>query len=161
MEREMERAIFLRKEGKQKESNQILVKLVKEYSNDPVVNYQCAWSFDVLGEESQAVPYYERAIKLGLSGSDLEGAFLGLGSTYRTLGEYEKSEEVLRKGMELFPENQVLRIFYAMTLYNINKHSEAMKILLQSIADTTSDEEILRYKRAIRFYSDKLDETWK
>lgn len=87
-------AIQLRTDNKKLESNQLLLKLVKEYPDDALVNYQCAWSFDVLGEELKAVPYYEKAITQGLSGTDLEGAFLGLGSTYRTLGEYEKSKNV-------------------------------------------------------------------
>jgi hypothetical protein len=39
-------------------------------------------------------------------------------------------------------------------------YEKAMEILLNSIADTWSDEGILRYRRAIRFYSDKLDQTW-
>lgn len=30
-----------------------------------------------MGEELKAVHYYEKAISLGLSGSDLEGALLG------------------------------------------------------------------------------------
>ncbi|WP_199690086.1 tetratricopeptide repeat protein [Clostridium sp. 1xD42-85] len=30
------------------------------------MNYHCACSFDILGKEDKAVPYYENAIKLGL-----------------------------------------------------------------------------------------------
>jgi len=44
-----------------------------------------------------------------------------------------------------------------MTLYNLNEHSEAMKILLENLAETSSDENIKSYKKAISFYSDKLD----
>ncbi|WP_280512914.1 tetratricopeptide repeat protein [Carnobacterium inhibens] len=55
------------------------------------MNYQCAWSYDLLGEEKKAVPFYEQSIKLGLVGEDLEGAYVGLGSTYRTLGGIQKS----------------------------------------------------------------------
>lgn len=39
-------------------------------------------------------------------------------------------------------------------------YEKAMELLLSSVADTSSDEGILRYQRAIRFYSDKLDQTW-
>ncbi|TCP68322.1 tetratricopeptide repeat protein [Baia soyae] len=57
-----------------------------------MLDYVSAWSHDVLCLESEAIPYYERAIELGLSKEDdLEGALLGLGSTYRVLGQYEKS----------------------------------------------------------------------
>lgn len=47
-----------------------------------------------------------------------------------------------------------------MAYYNIGEYSTAMEILLNSLADTSSDEGILRYKRAIFFYSDKLNQTW-
>lgn len=159
-EEQLVRAIQLREVDKKK-SNQILSKLVKEYPNNAFVNYQCAWSFDVLGEESKAVPYYEEAIKQGLSGEDLEGAILGLGSTYRTLGEYEKSKNTFLKGIELFPNNRAIQVFYSITLYNLNENREAMKILIKILLDTTTDSEILSYKKTINFYSDKLDEIWK
>ncbi|MHC0038253.1 tetratricopeptide repeat protein [Pseudoneobacillus sp. C159] len=160
MEKEIARAIDLRKSGHYKESNDIFLRLVKEFPDDAFLNYQCAWSHDVLGEESNAVPYYENAIKLGLSGSDLEGALLGLGSTYRTLGEYEKSRETLVKGTELFPNNRALQVFYSMTLYNLKEHDKAMEILLKNLTDTSTDPSILKYKRAIDFYSDQLDQIW-
>lgn len=161
MEKELTRAIELRNNGSHKESNELLLKLVNDYPGDAYINYQYAWSFDVLGEESSAVPYYEKAIELGLSGKNLEGALLGLGSTYRTLGEYEKSKAVFEKGIELFPGNRAIQVFYSMTLFNLKNHGKAMEVLLKSLLETTRDQEILRYKRAIEFYSDKLDKVWK
>lgn len=158
---DVNRAIDLRKIGELEESNNILLKLVKVLPNDAFINYQCAWSFDVLGEETKAVPFYENAINLGLSGKDLEGALLGLGSTYRTLGLYEKSRVVLIKGIDLFPNNRAIQVFYSMTLYNLNEHDKAMELLLNCLADSTTDTEILSYKKAINFYSDKLDQVWK
>ncbi len=153
-------AIGLRTGGNIKESNDILIDLVQRYPHNATINYQCAWSFDLLGEEERAVLYYENAIGLGLSKDELEGAFLGLGSTYRTLGEYEKSKSILLKGMEAFPTNRAIEAFYSMTLYNLNEHSKAMEILLNCLIETTANPEILSYKKAIAFYSDKLDRIW-
>jgi tetratricopeptide (TPR) repeat protein len=161
MQKDVIKAIQLRHEGKAVESNESLLKVVQEFPTDPYVNYQCAWSFDLLGKETEAIPFYEKAIDLGLSGKDLEGAILGLGSSYRIIGEYAKSKNVFQKGLDLFPNNQALKVFYSMTLYNLKEHDTAMEILLTSLIETTSDEDILHYKRAIQFYSDKLDKTWK
>jgi len=47
-----------------------------------------------------------------------------------------------------------------MTLYNLQEYDNAMELLLKCIVDTTSDQEILSYKAAITFYSDKLDQIW-
>lgn len=160
MRKRVDRAIDLRKEGKNKESKELLLTLVKAFPEDAFINYQCAWSLDVLGEESQAVPFYEKAIQLGLSGKELEGAILGLGSTYRTLGEYQKSKDVFVKGMDLFPDNRAIQVFYSMTLYNLQDHQGAMEILLKCLLDTTADPKISSYKKAIHFYSDKLNTTW-
>lgn len=160
MNQQVNRAIELRHEGKSQESNDLLIRLVKEFPEDPFVHYQCAWSYDLLGMETEAIPLYERAIQLGLSGNDLEGALLGLGSSYRALGEYEKSKAVFLKGMEQFPNNQALKVFLSMALYNLKEHDNAMEILLKCLIETTGDEQILHYKRAIQFYSDKLDTIW-
>ena len=161
MQIEIDNAIEMRKTGKHKESNELLIRLVDEYPDDAFINYQCAWSFDVLGLESKAVPYYEKAIQLGLAEKDLEGAIIGLGSTYRTLGEYKKSKEVFQKGIKLYPNNEAIKVFYAMTLYNLQEHGRAMELLLNSLISTTKNEEILDYQKAIGFYSDILDQTWK
>lgn len=157
---ELAKAIELRTRGKHHEANRLLIALVIEYPNHASTNYQCAWSFDLLGEERKAVPYYEKAIKLGLPSTELEGALLGLGSTYRTLGEYEKARTVLIRGIELFPNNHAIQTFYAMTLYNLDEHRKAMELLLQSLIETTNDPNIIRYRKAIHFYSDKLDNVW-
>ena len=156
----MNEAIEQRKQGNLKESNSLLLELVGVHPNDAVLNYQCAWSYDVLGEETKAVPFYEKAIELGLSGKELEGAFLGLGSTYRTIGEYEKSKETFSKAIAQFPNNKALQVFYSMTLYNLKQHHQAMEILLNCLLETTTDEDILRYTKALRFYSTQLDTVW-
>ncbi|MDQ0271622.1 tetratricopeptide repeat protein [Cytobacillus purgationiresistens] len=160
MNQKLTHAIQLRSEGKLKESNELILSLVNEFPIDPAIHYQCAWSFDVLGEESKAAPYYEKAIELGLDGEELEGAYIGLGSTYRALGHYERSKKVFLNGLNKFPNNQAILCFYAMTLYNLEEHEQAMGFLLKSLATTSADHDITDYKRAILFYADKLNDTW-
>lgn len=59
----LETAIQLRKNGELQKSNKILLEIIKEHKDDAIINYQCAWSFDVLGKEKEAIPYYEKAIE--------------------------------------------------------------------------------------------------
>ncbi|WP_212377090.1 tetratricopeptide repeat protein [Alkaliphilus sp. B6464] len=158
--KQLEIAIELRKEGKLQESNEILINLANAHPNDSIINYQCAWSFDALGLEKNAVLYYEKAISIGLPDKELRDAFLGLGSTYRVLGQYKKSKEVFEKGLAKFTQDRAIKVFYAMTLYNLNEYSRAMEILLYNLAQTSSDDNIKNYKKAIEFYSNKLDEIW-
>lgn len=153
-------AIQLRESHKHEEARTLLLALHAEFPNDPQVNYQCAWIHDLLGLEREAIPYYEKAVQTGLSGDDLKGALLGMGSTYRCIGKYQKAKETFEHALDLFPNNHEFKVFLAMTYYNFGEHARAMELLLNSIADTSKDEGIIHYQRAIRFYSEKLDETW-
>jgi hypothetical protein len=50
---------------------------------------------------------------------DLAGAYLGLDSTYRVLGQYEDSRRVFREGLKRFPAFRALSTLFALTLYNL------------------------------------------
>jgi tetratricopeptide (TPR) repeat protein len=160
LQEQLASALKLRETEKHEEARQLLLELHNEFPNDPQVNYQCAWIHDLLGLEREAIPFYEKAIQEGLSGDDLKSALLGLGSTYRCIGEYRKSIDAFQHALTLFPNSLEFKIFLAMAYYNIGEHSKAMELLLNSLADTSKDEGILRYQRAIRFYSDKLNQIW-
>lgn len=161
MKRErLEEAVELRTADRADEARALLLELASAYPEDAEIAYQTAWTHDRLGREREAVPWYVRALALGLSGADRAGALLGLGSTYRTLGEYRKSEATLRQGMREFPDDRAFPVFLAMALHNLRQHDEAMQLLLTSLAETSADESILRYRRAILFYAPQLDRTW-
>ncbi|MEO2203896.1 tetratricopeptide repeat protein [Paenibacillus pabuli] len=157
---QLEQAIRLRQDGKMQEAIELLHKMAEKDPGNAGVWYQLAWAHDSLGLEREAVPYYEKALSQGLSGEDRAGAILGLGSTYRTLGQYEQAKKWLEVGMEEFPAQREFEVFYAMVLYNMGEHAEAMKRLLIQLADTSTDRGIHDYSRAIRFYSDQLDRIW-
>jgi tetratricopeptide (TPR) repeat protein len=161
LEDKLLKAIQLRKDGKADQAIIILTELLKASPNDPTINYQVAWTCDSMGKESEAVPFYEKAISNGLSGEDRRGAMLGLGSTYRSLGEYEKSLKVFDQAISEFPEDRALKVFRSLTLYNLGNFEESVSQILIQLLDTTSDASIKSYERALRFYSDKLGDTWK
>lgn len=130
------------------------------HPHTPEILYQLAWTNDVLGRERDAAGYYERAIALGLPPNELSGALLGFGSALRCLGEYVRSEQILRNGRAQFPDQREFDAFLAMTLYNLGRHAEAMQLLLGTLIETADDIGITSHQRAIRFYSDKLDRKW-
>jgi len=153
-------AIKLRETEKHEGARQLLLELHSEFPDDPQVNYQCAWIHDLLGLEREAIPFYAKAIQTGLTGNDLKSALLGMGSTYRCIGEYQKSINTFQYALALFPEAHEFNVFLSMAYYNMGEHVQAMQLLLNSLVNTSSDEGVLRYERAIRFYSDKLNQTW-
>lgn len=161
MKSQLEKIIQLRKENKPEQALIILAELLKSSPNDPAFNYQMAWTCDFMGKGSEAIPFYEKAIANGLSGEDRKGALLGLGSTYRCLGEYQKSLKVFDQAIAEFSEDRSLKVFRALTLHNLGKPETAIEQLLIQLLDTTGDVSIKTYDKALRFYSDKLSETWK
>jgi RimJ/RimL family protein N-acetyltransferase len=160
IEERIKKGVQLREEGDIQASIELFKLLIEEEPRNGSIHYQCAWSHDALGKEREAIPYYEKAMRLGLNELDLQGAYLGLGSTYRTLGEYENAKQVLLNGMERFPDHNALKLFYSMTLHNSDEHSEAMEILLNLLAETSADQTIQSYRKAIKFYAGQLDKVW-
>ncbi len=154
------RAISLREQGKDQEARDLLLELHGGHPDDANVNLQCAWIHDRLGLERDAVRYYERALELGLDGEDQKNAMLGLGSTYRALGEYEKAANTLTWAVEMFPEDRPLQVFQAMALYNDDKAKDACELLLSLLIETTADESIIGYRDAIRTYAGDLNRVW-
>lgn len=161
MEDKLSKAIQLRKDNRPDEAITILAELLKLNPNDPNINYQMAWTCDFMGKESEAVPFYEKAIANGLSGEDRKGAMIGLGSTYRCLGEYQKSLRVFDQAVKEFSEDRSLKVFRALTLYNLGQAEDSVRELLVQLLDTTGDQSVKTYEKTLRFYSDKLNETWK
>lgn len=154
-------AVRLRESGLVEEARQRLVALAAAHPADAVVAYQAAWAHDALGQEAEAVPYYEQALAGdGLAASERQGALLGLGSTYRTLGRYGEAVATLRRGVAEFPEDGALRAFLAMALYNTGEHREAMRLLLTLLTATSGDQQIQDFRRAIDLYAEDLDRTW-
>jgi tetratricopeptide (TPR) repeat protein len=142
------------------ESIEDLLALRASNPGDPGISYRCAKAHDRAGLERKAVPFYLEAIDNGLDGDDLRGAFLGLGSTYRAIGEYQQAVDTLDRGLERYPGAEELVMFRALARYNLGDPTTAMSDLLKILAAHTDSEWITRYRRAIEFYADRLDETW-
>jgi tetratricopeptide (TPR) repeat protein len=144
-------AIHLRQRGEYARAWRILRRLHRADPDDARLNYQCAWVCDLRGDERAAVPFYERAIRGGLAGEELRGALLGLGSTYRCLGEYRNAATVLRRGLRTFPEAREFSVFLALVQYNQGHSASAMEVLLRTLAETTCDPGLRRYQRALLY----------
>ena len=152
----MEKINNLIKEGKLELAYEESIKLYDKYPDDPEINFLLARINDRLGKENEAIPYYIFAIDNGLE-ENLLGAYIGLGSTYRSIGKYDEAAQVFKKAKQYFPEAKVLTVFEAMTFYNLGKNNEAVSGLIKLILDDTTDEEIIKYSRALSYYCDNLD----
>ncbi|MFD1176016.1 tetratricopeptide repeat protein [Paenibacillus puldeungensis] len=157
----LDKAIQLRESGHLEEARSILLELVDQEPMNPSVWYQFAWIHDVMGLEGAAVPYYKKALELGLMDKERQGAYLGLGSTFRTLGMYNEAQLILDEAIKEYPDQREFQVFYAMVKFNQKEYKESTEILLKQLAETSNDIGIQTYKKAILFYSNKLDQIWK
>ncbi len=124
---------------------------------DARVNYELACTYDPQGLEDDAIPFYERALELGLEGDALRGCLLGLGSSYRCVERYGDAIRTLQKGAATFPDAKEFDVFLALTRHNVGEHAEAMRLLLNHIAEFSKDPNTASLKRAIAFYADHLE----
>ncbi|MFF5897670.1 tetratricopeptide repeat protein [Streptomyces argenteolus] len=153
-------AVRLREQGHPEQARERLLALTAAFPDSVDVAYQTAWVHDVLGLEAEAVPYYERCLQgEGLPEEDRRGALVGLGSTYRVLGRFGQSVEILRRGVAEFPDDGALRTFLAMALFNTGEHHEAMQLLLRLVATTSESPRVQRYRPAIEHYAEDLTRT--
>jgi tetratricopeptide (TPR) repeat protein len=150
----------LRREGKHEEARLLAVELVAGSPQDAELQYEAACVHDGLGLEAQAIPYYTAAIAGDLRPEFLRSAYLGLGSTYRTLGRYVEAKAILQEGLVRFPNANEMKVFLAMVLHNLGDNKQAVEALLLVLAETTSDVNIQEYRRAIVFYAQDIERTW-
>jgi chloramphenicol O-acetyltransferase type A len=153
-------AVELRERGELEEARTLLLELRAERPDDAHVALQAAGVHDSLGYEEVAVGHYEAALAGELSDDELRPLLLGLGSTYRTLGRDDDSDRTFREAIERFPDFRPLRVFHAMTEYNLGRSSEAVRALIEVLLETTSDPQILRYRRSLGAYAEDLDRSW-
>lgn len=154
------RAKELRQSDDLEESQELLLALLEQHPNDPVVLFEVGGSYDVLGLEPEAIPYYRKAIDKGLRGSDLQECLVCLGSSYRVVGNHQESVEVLEDAVDRFPDDNSGRAFLALAYYSNEQYQESVKLLLELLLTTTKDEEILSYAEPLDYYKDNLDEEW-
>lgn len=152
------RARQLRQEDQLEASQELLFQLMKQYPDDPLVLFEVGGSFDVLGQEADAIPYYQEAIEAGLSGADLQECLVCLGSSLRVTGQFDEAVDTLEQAVAQFPDNNSGRVFLALAYYSQGEYEAATRLLLSLLLETTQDDDILAYSGALEYYKENLDE---
>ncbi|HCB50020.1 MAG TPA: hypothetical protein DEP47_10970 [Chloroflexi bacterium] len=159
-EETIEQAKALRQEDKLNESEELLLALLEEYPDDPLVLFEVGGAYDVMGLETEAIPYYERAIDEGLEGPELLECLICLGISQRAIGDFQEAVDALEQAVNDFPDDNSSKTFLALAYYSNQQYSESVRLLLDLLLTTTNDEQILSYADTLDFYKDNLDEVW-
>jgi len=153
---ELDAIVGARAHGQSREILPRLLRLDAKHPKVAEINFQIAWTCDVLGRAAEALPRYEQAVALGLPPNELSGALIGLGSTLRVLGQLDRSAEVLRSGQTQFPVNREFDVYLALTLHQMGRHAEALQLALETLCATSEDPGLTAYQRAIRHAASQL-----
>ena len=125
----LDRAKDLRDDDLLDESLEMLLSLLEEHPDDPQVLFEVGGIYDLMDSANEAIPYYHRAIDLGLKGPDLQECYICFGICQRAVGDYPESLETLEEAAELFPRDNSIKVFLAMTLYSNKRSHDAVKLL--------------------------------
>lgn len=153
----IQRAIGLRRDSQHTEALAILLDLYNQQPDHAKVNYELGCTYDHQGVEDEAIAFYEHAIQCGIAGEDLRGALAGLGSSYRCVERFGDAARILQKGAAAFPDAREFDVILALTRYNMGEHAEAMRLLLNHIAENSADAGTQKYRRSIAWYAEHLD----
>lgn len=152
------RAIALRDASQHTEALTILLDLNNANPDDAKVNYELASTFGAEGVKDEAIGFYEHAIECGLQGEELRCAFIRLGSLYCVVGRFGDAARLLQRGAAIYPDAPEFDVFLAMARYHVGDHQEAMRLLLNHIAEHSSEPATQMHKQAISHAAEHLDQ---
>ncbi|HEY4300061.1 MAG TPA: tetratricopeptide repeat protein [Candidatus Didemnitutus sp.] len=147
---ELDSILEARTYGKVAETLPLLIALDERHPNVAEINYQLAWTCDVLSRPADALPYYQKSVALGLPPNEHSGALIGFAATLRNLGQSAWAIEVLQSGKRQFPSNREFDAFLALALHDEKRHAEAIRMLTELLCETSEDPGITAYQRALR-----------
>jgi len=157
MKNTIDEVIELRSKKEYIKAKEKMENILSKDPNNAYYNYQMAWCLDNLGLEHEAIHYYHKSINNNLELIYLKDAYIGLGSTYRSIGKYKEAEHILNEGLTKFDDSPVLKIFLAITQYNMNNNQKSVSLLIDTLLTNVENTEIHEYKNALKFYNENLD----
>lgn len=157
MKNTIDEVIELRSKKEYIKAKEKMENILSKDPNNAYYNYQMAWCLDNLGLEHEAIHYYHKSINNNLELIYLKDAYIGLGSTYRSIGKYKEAEHILYEGLTKYDDSPVLKIFLAITQYNMNNNQKSVSLLIDTLLTNVENTEIHEYKNALKFYNENLD----
>jgi len=150
LDAEMDRIFAARDRDHMQPTIDAFERLLADHPDDPRLVYEVGGSYDTAGEEQTALGFYTRALELGLEGDLRRQCLLQLASTFRQLGRFEESLDVLNRAILEFPGSPSLRVWKALTLHASGRPNGGFALLLTTIAEHLDSPEITRYQAALR-----------
>ena len=129
--------------------------LLARHPGVPELLAEVGGAYDTAGRESQAVVFYEEAMRAGLAGDALRRCLLQYGSTLRNLGDRPGALAALDRAHREFPDSASVVVFRALALHSAGRSDEAVGSLVALIAENPIGDSG-RYRAAEAGYAAEL-----
>jgi RNAse (barnase) inhibitor barstar len=151
-----QRISALNRSGQFEEALQTAQDLAMRFPDNPRAHFILGGTFDFQDREADAVPPYQRAWELGLSGDDVPRFYVQYGSTLRNVGQFDEAVRVLQEGRDRFPENAAIQAFLALALFSGGRAADALATALAVLTANADAVDLQGYERALREYTAEL-----
>jgi hypothetical protein len=119
--------------------------------------FERAAAHDRKGEEAEAIPHYERALRLGLADDLRPAALLGLGSSLRNVGRAGEAVLVLDDACRSYPDHGALRLFRALALASAGRCGDGLAEAIRVALDQGRTPSVERYRGSLENYAAELE----
>ena len=127
------------------------------HPGDARITYEVAGAHDSAGQDDEAVPLYEEALALGLREPYRHRAQVQLASSLRNLGRLAEAAEVVDEALARHPDSLGVAAFRALVHHDATGPTPALAALLATLAATSTDPDVVRYRRALAAYAAELE----
>ncbi len=136
----------------------VAARLYAAHPGDARIAYELAGAHDSAGDEQAAVPLYEAALAAGLREPHRHRAQLQLASSLRNVGRVDEAVAVIDDLAARHPDSLGVAAFRALVHHDAGGGGRALGDLLTAVAATSTDPDVVRYRRALTAYAAELDD---
>jgi len=126
----------------------------EEYQENTIFLFEYANALDFMGNETEAIPLYQKAIKLGLTGKVKTQAEIQLGSSLSVTGANESAIAILSRVQEETGDPAALA-FLCIALFRYGEFKKSLKTALGFILSVNQGL-MPEYKGALSKYIDEI-----
>jgi cyanophycin synthetase len=127
--------------------------LGERFPSDPRVLFERGGALDAAGREGDAVPLYRAALDAGLREPFRHRCQVQLASSLRVLGAHAEAVEVIDEAAAAHPDSVGIAAFRALVRHDAGDATGALADLVATVAATSADPDVDRYRSALARYA--------